>query len=176
MGISKQEYWGGLLCPAPGIFPTQRLNPSPLCLLHWQVGSLPLKPPRSPRNQHTTTPVTAITAGGLLLGAYLSQSWGETKEHGLGVSGRKTFFHPCGLEQGNLWPQGQLTALQTIREEPAWKWSPSQTPLTWSLRCPRPFVYFVISASVRWVLFPTASGPNWWSWVEWWSPKWYVYI
>ena len=28
-----------------GIFLTQGLNPSPLCLLHWQVGSVPLAPP-----------------------------------------------------------------------------------------------------------------------------------
>ena len=27
-----------------GIFPTQGLNPSLLCLLHWQVDSLPLEP------------------------------------------------------------------------------------------------------------------------------------
>ena len=31
-----------------GIFPTQELNPCLLCLLHWQVGSLPLEPPGSP--------------------------------------------------------------------------------------------------------------------------------
>ena len=30
-----------------GIFPTQGLN---LCLLHWQVGSLPLVPPEKPKN------------------------------------------------------------------------------------------------------------------------------
>ena len=29
-----------------GIFPTQGLNPHLLCLLHWQVGSLPPAPPR----------------------------------------------------------------------------------------------------------------------------------
>ena len=29
-----------------GIFPTQGLNLCLLCLLHWQVGSLPLAPPR----------------------------------------------------------------------------------------------------------------------------------
>ena len=28
-----------------GIFPTQGSNPPPLCLLHWQMGSLPLAPP-----------------------------------------------------------------------------------------------------------------------------------
>ena len=31
-----------------GIFLTQELNPDLLCLLHWQVGSLPLEPPGSP--------------------------------------------------------------------------------------------------------------------------------
>ena len=31
--------------PLQGIFPTQGLNPHLLCLLHWQVGSLPLAPP-----------------------------------------------------------------------------------------------------------------------------------
>ena len=32
-----------------GIFPTQESNPHHLCLLHWQVGSLPLAPPGKPR-------------------------------------------------------------------------------------------------------------------------------
>ena len=31
-----------------GIFPTQGSNPQLLCLLHWQVGSLPLVPPGKP--------------------------------------------------------------------------------------------------------------------------------
>ena len=31
-----------------GIFPTQGLNPYLSCLLHWQVGSLPLAPPGKP--------------------------------------------------------------------------------------------------------------------------------
>ena len=31
-----------------GIFPTQRSNPHLLCLPHWQMGSLPLVPPREP--------------------------------------------------------------------------------------------------------------------------------
>ena len=39
MEFSRQEYWSGLPIPPPGIFPTQGLN---LCLLHWQVDSLPL--------------------------------------------------------------------------------------------------------------------------------------
>ena len=45
MGFSRQEYWSGLPFPAPGDLLTQGLNPRLLCLLHWQVGSLPLAPP-----------------------------------------------------------------------------------------------------------------------------------
>ncbi|XDA73831.1 hypothetical protein R6Z07F_004056 [Ovis aries] len=40
MEFSRQEYWSGL--PFQVIFPTQGLNPHLLCLLHWQVDSLPL--------------------------------------------------------------------------------------------------------------------------------------
>ena len=36
-----------------GIFPTQGSNPHLLCLLHWQVGSLPVEPPGKPHNTHT---------------------------------------------------------------------------------------------------------------------------
>ena len=41
MGFSRQKYWSGHFC-LQGIFPTQGLNPRLLCLLHQQVGSLPL--------------------------------------------------------------------------------------------------------------------------------------
>ena len=40
VGFAKQEYWSGLPCPL-----TQGLNLRLLCLLRWQVGSLPLVPP-----------------------------------------------------------------------------------------------------------------------------------
>ena len=45
MGLSRQEYWSGLplFFLLKGIFPTQGLNSCPLCLLHWQVGSLPAR-------------------------------------------------------------------------------------------------------------------------------------
>ena len=39
LGFPRQEYWSGLPVSPPGIFPTQGSN---LCLLHWQVDSLPL--------------------------------------------------------------------------------------------------------------------------------------
>ena len=45
-GILQEEYWSGLPCPPPGIFPTQWSN---LCLLVFctsrHPGSLPLAPP-----------------------------------------------------------------------------------------------------------------------------------
>ena len=48
MGFCRQEYWSRLLCLPPGIFLTQGLNPHLLCLLHWEMGSLPLAPPGKP--------------------------------------------------------------------------------------------------------------------------------
>ena len=48
MEFSRQEYGSGLPLSAPGIFSTQGSNPCVLCLLHWQVDSLPLAPPRKP--------------------------------------------------------------------------------------------------------------------------------
>ena len=45
MGFSRQGYWSGLLSPPPGDLPHPQWNLRLLCLLHWQVGSLPLAPP-----------------------------------------------------------------------------------------------------------------------------------
>ena len=39
LGFSRQEYCSGLPCPPPGNLPDPRSN---LCLLHYQVNSLPL--------------------------------------------------------------------------------------------------------------------------------------
>ena len=39
-----------------GIFLTQGLNPCLLCLLHWQVGSLPLAPTRKPQESCDSCP------------------------------------------------------------------------------------------------------------------------
>ena len=44
MGFSRQEHWSGLPCPPPRDLPDQGIEPHLLCLLHWQVGSLPLAP------------------------------------------------------------------------------------------------------------------------------------
>ena len=57
MGFSRQEYWSELPCPPPGIFSIQGSNPHLLCLLHWQVGSLPLGPPGKPFIYHTVYPL-----------------------------------------------------------------------------------------------------------------------
>ena len=43
MRFSRQEcHEEGCHALLQGIFPTQGCNPHPLCLLHWQAGSLPL--------------------------------------------------------------------------------------------------------------------------------------
>ena len=44
MGFTRQEYWNVLTCSPPEDLLDTGLNPHLLCLLHWQVGSLPLAP------------------------------------------------------------------------------------------------------------------------------------
>ena len=48
MGLSRQEYWSGLPCTPPGDTPNPGIEPVCLCLLHWQMRSLPLVPPGKP--------------------------------------------------------------------------------------------------------------------------------
>ena len=49
MGFSRQEYRSGLPCPPPGDLPDPGTEPRFLTSPAWQVGSLPLVPPGSPR-------------------------------------------------------------------------------------------------------------------------------
>ena len=60
MGLSRQEYWSGLPCPSPGIFPTRGVNLCLLCLLHWQECSLPLALPGKPNISRYTYICTYI--------------------------------------------------------------------------------------------------------------------
>ena len=48
MGFSSKNSGVGCHALLQGIFLTQGSNPPPLCLLHWQAGSLPLAPLGSP--------------------------------------------------------------------------------------------------------------------------------
>ena len=66
----------GVGCQAllQGIFPTQGMNPHLLCLLHWQVGSLPLALPGKSR-------------GGIQFNRILSAQWNTGKQ--------KKFFSSC---------------------------------------------------------------------------------
>ena len=57
MGFSRQEYWSGLPYPPPGDLADPRIEPSVLCLLNWQAGSLPLERPGKPDFKHTALPV-----------------------------------------------------------------------------------------------------------------------
>ena len=42
LGFPRHEYWSGLPFPSPGDLPDPGIEPTSLCLLHWQVDSLPL--------------------------------------------------------------------------------------------------------------------------------------
>ena len=55
MGFSRQEYWSGFTHILQWIFPTQGSNTCFLCLLHWQLGSLPLVPPGKPKEGEVRT-------------------------------------------------------------------------------------------------------------------------
>ena len=55
MGFFRQEYWSGLPCPPPGIFPIKGQNPRLLSRLNWQAGSLPVALPGKSRNSGTAT-------------------------------------------------------------------------------------------------------------------------
>ena len=48
MEFSRKNTWVGCHAFLQGIFPTQGSNNCLLCLLHWQVDSLPLAPPGKP--------------------------------------------------------------------------------------------------------------------------------
>ena len=47
-GSSRQEHWSGLPCPPPGDLPDAGIESTSLCLLLWQMDSLPLAPPAKP--------------------------------------------------------------------------------------------------------------------------------
>ena len=48
MEFCRQAYWHGLAFPSLGIFLTQGSNLHLISLLHWQAGSLALRPPGKP--------------------------------------------------------------------------------------------------------------------------------
>ena len=56
MGFSRQEYWKGLPCPPPGIFPTQELNRGLLCCRQSLPAGLPRKPSRWPYSPPVLSP------------------------------------------------------------------------------------------------------------------------
>ena len=57
MEFSRQEYWSAIsFSRAP---PDSTSNPCLLCLLHWQAGSLPLRPLGSPYNSLRVAKATA---------------------------------------------------------------------------------------------------------------------
>ena len=49
MEFSRQEYWNGVPFPTPGDLSNSGVEPTLLCLLHWQVDSLPLVLPGKPK-------------------------------------------------------------------------------------------------------------------------------
>ena len=76
MNFSRQEYWSGLPCPPPGDLPVPGIKPASLCLLNWQLGSLPLALIQFPWNlfTYTTGPPPATCVSAIKLLAVLGRS------------------------------------------------------------------------------------------------------
>ena len=60
MGFSRQESWSGWPYPPPGGLPHPGVEPVSLCLLHWQMDSLPRAPPGKPRKPIVPLYITII--------------------------------------------------------------------------------------------------------------------
>ena len=54
MGFPRKKYWSGLPFLSSRDLSHPGINPSLLCVSHWQVGSLPLAPPEKPIDWHFT--------------------------------------------------------------------------------------------------------------------------
>jgi len=73
MEFSRQEYWSGLPFPIPGDLPDPGIDPCLLHLLQWQVDSLPLRHPETPKSTlpsallYETCSIPIITLCGIIV-------------------------------------------------------------------------------------------------------------
>ena len=61
MGLSRQEYWSGLLCPPPGDLPDPGIEPTSPVSPVLQVESLPTEPPGKPTHIYTKYICTEVS-------------------------------------------------------------------------------------------------------------------
>ena len=74
-GFSGQEYRSGLPCLLQGLFPTQGWNPPLLCLLRWQVGSLPLASPGKPQTSGMVEVLISLSSSVSVFFIYIEANW-----------------------------------------------------------------------------------------------------
>ena len=92
MGFSRQEYWSECCFLFQGIFPTLGSNLHLLCLLHWQVGSLPLAPSGKPSaTLHSPNLIWNLERGFLS-----SWYWSPSSSLHNGEHTPPRSFHPLG--------------------------------------------------------------------------------
>ena len=76
MGFSKQEYWSGLICTPPKIFPTPGNAPESSLSPALQADSLPTEPPGKPKNDTVASLNTDISANNfvfIFINEYISK-------------------------------------------------------------------------------------------------------
>ena len=74
MGFPRQDTGVGCHSLLQGIFPTQGLNPRLLCLLNWQVDSLPIVPPGKPQYPLSVSLIYACIMGSRCFCPFKNQS------------------------------------------------------------------------------------------------------
>ena len=80
MIFSRQEYWSGLSRPPSGDLPNSGTESCLLCLLHWQMGSLPLAPPWNISKtiwqelRYLNIKLCSVTTGSVTLGKSINSS------------------------------------------------------------------------------------------------------
>ena len=120
MGFSRQEYWSGLPCPPPGVFPNPGIKPASLRSLHWQVVSLPIVPPENP-SENTDGKESAWNSGDM----YSVYGWGRCPGEGNGSPLHGQSF--SSVVSDSLQPHGRQHARPPC---------PTLTPAACSNSCP----------------------------------------
>ena len=132
IGFSRQEYGTGLPCPLPGDLPNTGMEPHLLCLLHWQVGSLPLVPPGKPCRVIQISGIFRSLSPLYLPGPLPASSFtyddAEESHHVTDVSTcrelRLTVWSQ-GVSSSWWWGSGRPFSLRTITEQmPCWGRAP----------------------------------------------------
>ena len=106
MESSRQEYWSRLPFLSPGDLPDPGIEPTSLCFLHWQEGTLPAEPPGKP---------LYLLWGALKCRKYIFCHFGKVKAMKCYKGSRIPQFH---ASWDTLWPWPRKDSLSIAKMSP----------------------------------------------------------